>query len=291
MIRLFGLLILLGLFSYGWWYFTPHYFEIEETQEFVNEIDYICSGNKTINAKFYKGEDIIVEEGQPPVPSASVSLVFDNGDTQTLDQDVSASGVRYINENQDFVFWTKGNSAMVLENNEPTDYVGCIALSKESKDLEGAYVDSDAGFSIRVPEEYRTDASYEYPYIESYIIDGVKFTIPASLVNQTGVSSDTYISVETLSNIQNCRADLFLEDTIGGAQNITEDARIYSIAGFDEEINENRYEEIVYAIPGSFPCIGIRYFIHYDLTGGNRSFGREAIMIEFDKIRKSLIQA
>lgn len=56
----------------------------------------------------------------------------------------------------------------------------------------------------------------------------------------------------------------------------------------------NRYEEIVYAIPGTNPCQAVRYFIHYSFfenypVGTVREFDKKTIVTQFDQIRRTLI--
>ena len=56
----------------------------------------------------------------------------------------------------------------------------------------------------------------------------------------------------------------------------------------------NFYEEEVWAIPDTNPCIAIRYFIHstniYNYTpGAVKEFDRQKLINQFDEIRRSLI--
>jgi len=87
---------------------------------------YTCSGDKTIKASFFKGENKPVQPGEPPIPTGSAIVVLDDGRTLNLAQTISADGGRYANSDESFVFWVKGDGAMVLENNVEKNYIGCV---------------------------------------------------------------------------------------------------------------------------------------------------------------------
>lgn len=91
----------------------------------IAQADYICNGGKTIKASFYKGEQITVEPGQPPVPTGSVKLILNDGTNLDLPQTISADGGRYANDDESFIFWSKGDGAIVLEDGAEQNYVGC----------------------------------------------------------------------------------------------------------------------------------------------------------------------
>jgi len=113
----------------GVWYFsaatsTPPAESPSKT--LTAQVTYTCNDNKTIQASFYKGEQIPVEPGQPPIPTGSVGLVLSDGRTFDLPQTISADGSRYANSDESFVFWSVGDNAIVLENNAEKDYKGCV---------------------------------------------------------------------------------------------------------------------------------------------------------------------
>lgn len=94
--------------------------------EFIVTATYSCDGNKTITASFYKGVNVpVAKPDEPPIPGGSVDLKLSDGRTMTLPQTISASGIRYANPAESFIFWNKGNSAFITENNLDT-YVNCI---------------------------------------------------------------------------------------------------------------------------------------------------------------------
>jgi membrane-bound inhibitor of C-type lysozyme len=98
----------------------------------IAQATYICNGGKTINAAFYKGEPKPVESGQPPIPTGSVKIVLGDGRSFDLPQTISADGSRYANGDESFVFWSKGDGAIVLENNVEKNYTGCVVSTNNT---------------------------------------------------------------------------------------------------------------------------------------------------------------
>lgn len=74
------------------------------------KVFFACANDKGIRASFK--------------PQA-VTLVLSNGREISLAQTVSASGARYANLDQSFVFWNKGNTAYIEENGKAT-YTDCL---------------------------------------------------------------------------------------------------------------------------------------------------------------------
>jgi membrane-bound inhibitor of C-type lysozyme len=73
---------------------------------------YACEGGKRIQAIFTTGS-------QP-----SVQLSLSDGRHILLAQAPSASGARYANRDESFVFWNKGRTAFIEEAGQRT-YTGC----------------------------------------------------------------------------------------------------------------------------------------------------------------------
>ena len=261
----------------------------------IAQANYICNEGKTIEAAFYKGEEKPVQPGEMPIPSGSVKIVLSDGRNLDLAQTISADGARYANSDESFVFWSKGNGALVLENNVEKSYIGCVILAKDPGGLPKVYSDGTVGFSIRYPVDYLIDTSYKYQNLgPGKEISGVKFTIPTSIANGTNLSSfDTGISVEIIPAIQDCNASLFSYGNVV-SQTITDNDMEYSFASVMDAAAGNRYEEDVWVIPGTNPCIAVRYFMHWGNIdnyppGVVSEFDKNALMEQFDKIRHSLI--
>lgn len=156
------------------------------------------------------------------------------------------------------------------------------------------YMATDGGFSIKTPQGYTVNDRYMYQELgpESEIY-GVAFKIPSSISDGTNLSSDSYISVEGLPNVDQCSATLFLEPQRYEVQTIADNGATYSFASTTGAAAGNRYEEWVWAIQGSNPCIAVRYFIHYGIIenypqGQVLEFDHAALIREFDSIRKTL---
>lgn len=257
---------------------------------------YSCDGGKTISAIFRNGEAKAPEKaGGPPIPTGTVELKLSDGRLLTLGQTISADGVRYANPDESFVFWNKGNGALVLENNAEKSYIGCIEVTDVPADspLTRIYSNGSKGFSIRLPEGFVTDESYRYQASPQKIIGGVKFTISPDLAEGTNLSTDSYLSVEAIPQTESCSADIFFDGS-HQAQEKTDAGVTYSFAESSGAGAGNRYEETVYAIPGTNPCVAVRYLVHYGAIqnydpGTVAEFDKTALLQEFDQIRQTLV--
>lgn len=303
-------IIILLLVGAGLWYVAPHYSnqapqsntEITPTKEVISRVSYSCNENKKIDAIYYEDSSLRDKEqqpGTPPQPDGSVDLKLSDGRTLSLPQTISASGIRYANNDESFVFWSKGRGAFVIENNEVKDYEGCIEVAELTDDsnLQQIYSNDTQGFSIRIPQNYSVDKSYVYDYVVGKKITGTKFIIPKSYSEKTNLSSDTYMSIEELPKSATCSPDEFLEKELikETPKTVQENDTTYLMAVANDAGAGNRYKEIVYTIPGSSPCIAIRYFIHYSVfenypKGTITEFNMDVLIKEFDSIRKTLIR-
>jgi membrane-bound inhibitor of C-type lysozyme len=71
-----------------------------------------CDGGKSIDAAFY---------------ASSVDLKLSDGRSMKVPQAMSASGARYANEDETFVFWNKGDTAFVTEGTDDKQtYSDCV---------------------------------------------------------------------------------------------------------------------------------------------------------------------
>jgi len=261
----------------------------------VAQVNYICNENKTISAAFYKGEPKPVEPGEPPIPTGNIKIILSDGRNFNLPQTISADGSRYANSDESFVFWSKGNGVLVLEDNVEKSYIGCVVIAEDPGGLPKIYLDGTVGFSIRYPADYLINTSYKYQdFGLGKDISGVKFTIPASLAAGTNLSNfDTGVSIEIIPAVQDCNAKIFLADNNVNIQNVTDNNVEYSFASRNGAAAGNFYEEEIWAIPGTNPCIAVRYFIHSGNIGNYPAgtvleFDRTNLINQFEKIRRSL---
>lgn len=276
---------------------------VDTSPKLLSRSTLVCNGGKTIDASYFEG--ILATNtiaGQAPTPNGSVKLVLDDGRTFELKQAVSADGGRYTNEGDVFVFWSKGNGALVLENGAEKMYRGCVRVSDVDAGvkLPIAYADKEGTFSLRLPGifssttlGYAINDSFTRVVTPKKSIDGVQFTIPVTMATGTNLSKDSYFSIEQKTDVTACDATLFLTD-ISGTSTVTEGGVLYSVATSSGAGAGNRYEETVYALVGTNPCIAIHYFIHYTALenypkGTVTEFNKKAILASFDQIRKTVV--
>lgn len=269
---------------------------IGQENELPSRVTFVCNDNKQIEAELYPGNIVPPKrEGDMPEVTGKAHIELSDGRKLDLPQTISADGARYANRDESFVFWTKGNGALVLENMEEKSYIGCVVVSPETGDLTQIYHGESGSFSIRTPQGFTPDARYTYTNLGAgKAISGTRFTIPQSFATGTNLSSDTYISVEQLPQTESCTASLFLDDDVKVSSSTDDSSRIYSFASSTGAGAGNRYEEEVYAIPGTNPCIAARYFIHYGVIenypeGAVAEFDRKKLIGMFDDIRNSLV--
>lgn len=90
---------------------------------------YRCDNDRTISAMYYAGPEMPTPApGEPPQPTGSVEVSLNGGASSTLAQTISADGARYATADESFVFWSKGDQALILRNNTmDLDYTNCVA--------------------------------------------------------------------------------------------------------------------------------------------------------------------
>lgn len=103
--------------------------EITEKSTLISSVQYICDNEKNIIASYYEGPRMPTPvPGEMPTPTGSVEISL-NGDARImLRQTISGSGIRYANEDESLVFWSKGDGALIMRNNVmDLSYINCIA--------------------------------------------------------------------------------------------------------------------------------------------------------------------
>ena len=289
---IWGVVAFVVLVSIGYYFRLKNKPETEKN--LIAAASYFCDAHKTIIASYYDGESKPAPSADmPPTPGGSLSVVLSDGRTMTLHQTISADGGRYANDDESIVFWSKGRGAMFLEHDAQT-YTGCIEAAKDSGGLPLVYTNGKNGFSIRYPVNYTVDESFAYQALgPGKDIAGTKFTIPVSLAKGTNLSTDSYVSVEHMPASTECSA----KDFLGMGATVTtvdDNGTTYSLGKLSDAAAGNRYDETVYAIPGTNPCVAVRYFVHYGVfenftPGSITKFDEGALIAQFDAIRKTLI--
>lgn len=151
---------------------------------------------------------------------------------------------------------------------------------------------SGTTFSLVHPVNFTVDPLYKYQGVPNKPIDGVKFTVPMTMATGTTLASDSYLSVEWLPRAQTCTGDIYILENVKAAERL-ENGVEYSVASTSEGAAGSLYEEEVYALTDSSPCIAVRYVIHSVnegnfATGTVRQFDRTALLRAFDEIRHSI---
>ena len=77
------------------------------------------------------------------------------------------------------------------------------------------------------------------------------------------------------------------------AEKITDHGTVYSYAMTGDAAAGNRYEMMGFTLPDSNPCIGLYYFIHYNVISvypedSVKEFDKYALTQAFDSIRRTL---
>jgi membrane-bound inhibitor of C-type lysozyme len=91
----------------------------------VATVSYGCAQGKTLVAEYFDGPARTAPDGRP-IPGGRVVLTLTDGKRLSLPQTLSGSGIRYANEGESFVFWSKGDTAFVEEGpNQTVTYKDC----------------------------------------------------------------------------------------------------------------------------------------------------------------------
>jgi membrane-bound inhibitor of C-type lysozyme len=300
------IIFIIVIIIFGAWYFTS---KKGLSTSVISTATYQCKGGKIIGAKFYDSalrKPVVIKQGEMPVPTGFVDITLDDGRSMHLMQTISASGVRYANKDESFVFWTKGTGVIIIENGKQGAFVDCEQGTAPivSASTSQIYINSATGFSVIMPrytappaltrtDSYMLKEAYTYGLNPGTEIKGVNFVIPSSFAKGTNLSEDSYISIEHLDAAKKCTADLFLEGT-RPIQQITENGISYTVAHKSGAGAGNLYEESVYATLGKNTCLAVRYFIHYGVfenypAGTVKEFDKQALINKFDAIRKTLV--
>ncbi|MBI3573798.1 hypothetical protein HY090_02000 [Candidatus Kaiserbacteria bacterium] len=157
---------------------------------------------------------------------------------------------------------------------------------------EKIFTDTSLHYSISYPADFTLNTAFSYDALgPDTSIKGVSFTIPPTFAAGTNLSPDSYFSVESMAT-STCSALSFLGDAADGSQSMTDGGATYDFAKGGGAAAGNFYEEYVYALKGSKPCIAMRYFIHSTnianyTTGTVREFDKTALVSAFDAMRRS----
>jgi|GEM_PF-655630 len=93
----------------------------------VKTVRYQCQQDRTIVADYLDGPTQTAPDGRP-IPGGRVVVELSDGRKFSLPQTLAASGIRYADSSEIFVFWSKGDTAFVEEGpNKTVTYKECVA--------------------------------------------------------------------------------------------------------------------------------------------------------------------
>ncbi|MFA6253904.1 MAG: MliC family protein [Candidatus Paceibacterota bacterium] len=122
----------------------------------INAVTFNCQDEKAIDAIFFKDR---------------AELTLNDGRHLLLNQAVSASGARYANRDESFVFWNKGDTAFITEKDplaslgtSKTTFANCVLAENNqtgtveqyfSQNLK-TFVDDETGITFQYPDKILT---------------------------------------------------------------------------------------------------------------------------------------
>ena len=96
----------------------------------VATVQYSCAEGKSLSAEYFDGPTRTAPDGRP-ISGGRVIVTLADGKKLSLPQTLSGSGIRYANEGETFVFWSKGDTAFVEEGASQTvTYKDCVGRKK-----------------------------------------------------------------------------------------------------------------------------------------------------------------
>jgi hypothetical protein len=153
------------------------------------------------------------------------------------------------------------------------------------------YHDAKMHFAIAYPPHWTVNPGYADETMgPGKEIHGVAFSVSPMRTKGTNLASDTSLDVLTLPGA--CDASRFVNSP-QDVKTVTLSGRTYSKATASDAGAGNRYEETIYALAGTSPCLAVRYYIHYSAienytAGAVKEFDRDALMKTFGRMRRSL---
>ncbi len=223
-----------------------------------NTVTYLCTGGSNITATY---------------ASSSVALVLSDGRYFTLPQVISGSGIRYeegASTTNDIIFWSEGENAFLMENNQPT-YNNCVGGTISTSTQSGGmsvFTDQGETFSFQYPSTFPPSdggIGYTQGWMYNSTTTGLilaTVTIPKSFEPNTnfagaeftvGTSPDPK-AVSSCLSLQNPNGITPTQVTING---ITYTAFSYTSAGVG-----NFYAVTSYRTIHNNQCYAIESLIH-----------------------------
>ncbi len=167
------------------------------------------------------------------------------------------------------------------------------AGEKSSTTSTRTYFNSMPHYTITYPANFTVNPLYSYKATgPGQAVPGVSFTIPISVASGTNLSLDSFLSVESLATSTCSMSAFFGNGVPTSTQSITDNRTTYTFAK-SAAGKRNHYEEYLYVLNGTSPCIAVRYFIQSTniadyIPGTAEEFNHDGLLTQFDTIRRSL---
>lgn len=148
-------------------------------------------------------------------------------------------------------------------------------------------------FIISIPEGYVVEENYVHDVRPGQQSSGVRFFVDPKMATGTNLAADSSISVEQIATLSACNPAAYL-DGEHEVTTVVEEGKSYALATSSGAGAGNFYEEWVYVrTDNAGPCPAVRYRLHNTAiqnypSGTVKEYDREALLDEFDKIRRSV---
>lgn len=227
---------------------------------------YLCASDIMLTATFHNEEAKAPEvEGGPPEPQGSVSLINSEGIKVELKQTVSADGARYADPTDQFVFWSKGDGALVLERGTTSSmYRDCIIVAPKTERLTQMFYRQNPVISLRYPAgwQVRDTNTAEIGGLAGGVELLADITVPAERTEGTNLSGDSGVRIARITDPgESCTPDMFLENSSAVGTSTINDT-LYLVASSTDSGAGNLYERTAYVQEGVYPCVAGIGLIH-----------------------------
>lgn len=189
--KIIALGVICILIVFGVWY-TFYGKPAQQISQNDKTVVFMCDASKSITATFHLPSD------------TNVSLVLSDGRNMDVPHAISASGARYANADESFVFWNKGDTAFVIEgigSNSTTTFTNCVLNDTAHAGTDTVlktYTNDQYGFEITYPNTLVATTTFTNSYTlqNQWRVEALSNTtgtpvisIPVFMVNQGGVAT------------------------------------------------------------------------------------------------------
>lgn len=173
-----------------------------------------------------------------------------------------------------FLFGSNNKTVLQAPGNNP--------VTSTTDGAPGAYTNTVFGFTIQPAAGFTVSEAYLNQNLgPGREIPGIAFIIPASLSTGTNLSSDSYLAVERLLDVD-CTPATFI-DAEGDIETVTINSSSFQKASASDAAAGNRYDQTVYVTEKGDVCYAIREFVH---TTQIANYPAGTVM-EYDKTKLS----